>query len=82
MKSLAYALGALALATAAAHADPVTPSTITGYAASVAVSRGLPLDGSANAAVNHRAPQFRQSAVQTKPRPIAYTSMERSVRAQ
>ncbi|WP_020180852.1 hypothetical protein [Methylopila sp. M107] len=72
MKTLAYALGALAIAATAAQAEPVTRSTITGYAASVAVARGIPTDGSV-AVADHQAPQFRQSAIQT-------TSAKRVVR--
>lgn len=45
MKTLYAAIGALALASTAASAEPVTRNTITGYAASVAVARGVPLDG-------------------------------------
>ena len=72
MKTFAIALGALALAATAAQAEPVTRSTITGYAASAAVARGIPLDGSVRPA-NHEATQFRQSAVQ-------YTAAKRTVR--
>jgi hypothetical protein len=50
MKTLIYAIGALALAATAAEAAPVDKYTITGYAAASAVERGVPLEQS-------RAPQ-------------------------
>ncbi|MET0313500.1 MAG: hypothetical protein ABW275_03835 [Hansschlegelia sp.] len=49
MKTLIYAIGALALTSGIASAAPVTPNTITGYAASAAVAEGVPLN-------SHRAP--------------------------
>lgn len=80
MKRFVYALGALAIATTAAAADPVTPSTITGYSASVAVARGVPLDGSANARLDRQAPQFRQSSADTKKAHAGRTLVETSSR--
>jgi hypothetical protein len=44
MKSIIAAIGALALVSTAASAAPVNKYTITGYAASSAVARGVPLD--------------------------------------
>lgn len=44
MKSVITAIGALALISTAAGAAPVNKNTITGYAASSAVQRGVPLD--------------------------------------
>ncbi|MFC3694049.1 hypothetical protein [Chenggangzhangella methanolivorans] len=83
MKSIVYGLAALAVASTAAVADPVTPATITGYSASVAVARGVPLDGSANASLDRRAPQFRQSAADdaTAGRRVLRVSNERTVSA-
>jgi hypothetical protein len=72
MKTLVYALSGLAIAATAAQAQQIAPSTITGYAASVAVARGVPLDGSANAGLDRRAPQFRQASADVAPaRPAA-----------
>lgn len=78
MKTLAFALAALAVSSVAAVADPVTPSTITGYSASVAVARGVPLDGSANARLDRQAPQFRQSAADDVSGPVVRTSIQRT----
>jgi hypothetical protein len=44
MKSIIAAIGALALVSTAANAAPVNKYTITGYAASSAVQRGVPID--------------------------------------
>ncbi|MFC7053914.1 hypothetical protein ACFQI3_14570 [Hansschlegelia quercus] len=44
MKSIIAAIGALALVSTAATAAPVNKYTITGYSASSAVQRGVPLD--------------------------------------
>lgn len=44
MKNLIYALGALALLSGAAQADPMTRNTITSHAASAAVAESVPLD--------------------------------------
>lgn len=79
MKSFAFALAALAVSSVAAVAEPVTPSTITGYSASVAVARGVPLDGSANARLDRQAPQFRQSAADDVRGPVVRTSIQRAV---
>lgn len=49
MKSITAAIGAFALISTAANAAPVTKYTITGYAASSAVQRGVPLDQRPNA---------------------------------
>jgi hypothetical protein len=81
MKSITLGLAALAVSGAAAVADPVTPSTITGYSASVAVARGIPLNGAANASLDRQAPQFRQSAADDAPARsrIVRTSSARTV---
>ena len=44
MRFIIAAIGALALVSTAANAAPVNKYTITGYAASSAVQRGVPLD--------------------------------------
>lgn len=83
MKSFILGLAALAVSGAAAVAEPVTQSTITGYSASVAVARGIPLNGSANASLDRQAPQFRQSAADAGPARsrIVRTSSERVISA-
>jgi hypothetical protein len=63
MKTLIYAIGALALTSGIASAEPVTRNTITGYAASAAVAEGVPLN-SARAPVA-AAPRFGGTVTRT-----------------